>query len=123
MTYKQAVRAHVQALLDNGFTQAEVAKKLGLDHPNFLSMVLNPKYEKTLLPPVKLQLLQQVCSLSDFESLRLFRLCCTGGGGTKGMHLDLQTVDWLIRVTIGAKRESDARRLVGVALTEAESHV
>ncbi len=123
MTYKQAVRTHVQVLLDDGLTQAAVAAKLELDHPNFLSTVLNPKHEKTLLPPAKLPLLQEACSLSDFESLRLFRLCCAASSGKKGMHLDVTTADWLIRVAIGAKRESDAKRLAAAALTKAARHV
>lgn len=121
-TYKDQVRTHVQELLDDGSTQAEVAKKLGLEHPNFLSMVLNPKHAKTLLPPSKLPALQQLCSLTDMQALKLFRLACSPSSGKKSMCLDLPTVDWLIRVTVGAKRESDAKQLALSALTKAASH-
>lgn len=110
-TYKEEIRCHVQELLDGGLTQAELAKNLGLEHPNFLSMVLNPKHPTTLLPPGKLPALQQICALSNLQSLRLFRLACSPSGGKKSMRMDPALFDWLVRVVVAAKKESDAKHM------------
>lgn len=110
-TYKHAVRDRIQVLLDTGLTQKEVAERLEYDNPNNVSMLMSDNHPTTILAPAKLRLLQKACHLTNCEALALFRrLSASGRGESKSMHLDLPTCDWLIRTTVLAKSEVDARR-------------
>lgn len=115
-TYKHAVRDRIQALLDTGLTQKEVADRLRFDNPNNVSMLMSDRYPTTILAPAKLPLLQEVCCLTNCEALALLRLLAASGrGGSKAMHLDLATVDWFILTTVRARSEVVARRRVAAA--------
>lgn len=110
-TYKHAVRDRIQAVLDTGLTQKKFAERLEFDNPNFVSMLMSDAYPTNILAPAKLPLLQKVCGMTNCETLALFRLLIASGrGASKVMHLDLETFDWLIRTTVQAKSEADARR-------------
>lgn len=110
-SYKHAVRDRIQALLDAGLTQKEVAEWLEFENPNNVSMLMSDRYPNNILAPAKLALLQKVCRLTNCDALALFRLLASSGrGDSKAMHLNLETVDWLIRTTVLAKSEVDARR-------------
>lgn len=127
-TYKHAVRDRIQALLDTGLTQKDVALRLEFDNPNNVSMLMSDRYPNTILAPAKLPVLQNVCGLTNCEALALFRLLASSGrGDSKAMHLDLETCDWLIRTTVRAKLEVDARRrgapVVAVHGTPGVAHV
>ncbi len=105
-TYKHAVRERIQALLDTGLTQKEVAERLEFDNPNNVSMLMSDRYPNTVLAPSKLPLLQKVCGLPNGEALALLRLLARSGrGGSKAMHIDLATVDWFILTTVRARHE------------------
>lgn len=115
-SYKHAVRDRIQALLDTGLTQKEVAERLDFDNPNNVSMLMSDRYPNTILAPSKLPLLQKVCGLTNCEALSLLRLLADSGrSGSKAMHLDLATVDWFILTTVRARSEVIARRRTAAA--------
>lgn len=114
--YKDAVRVRIQVLLDAGLSQREVAEQLEFDNPNNISMLMSDRYPTTVLAPAKLPLLERACRLTACQALGLFRLyVASAPGDSKSMHLDLETCDWLIRTTVRAKSEFDARRCVSPA--------
>lgn len=69
-SYKQQVMRLLQPHLDAGATQRELAAKLGLAQPNFLSEVLNPSRD-VILPLGRVPALSAMAGLTARESLQL----------------------------------------------------
>jgi transcriptional regulator with XRE-family HTH domain len=104
MNYKELVRSHLQPLLDTGMTQREVAEKLGLENPNYVSMMLSDRYPEAELGLARLPALCALCGLTARESLRLAKRLLAGGT-KKAVHLDVPTFEWLLRCTALALQE------------------
>jgi transcriptional regulator with XRE-family HTH domain len=103
-TYKQLVRSHLQPLIDAGLTQRELAGKLGLELPNYVSMVLSDRYPEALLPLTRLPAMCALCGLTATESLRLAKRL-VAAGARKAVHMDAETFDWVLRCTALALKE------------------
>lgn len=103
-TYKELVRNHIQALIDAGATQRDIAAKLGFESPNFVSMILSDRNPKTVLPLKRLPRLCALCGLTAIESLRLVkRLVASKAKGA--FEMDEETLEWVMRCTALALKE------------------
>lgn len=103
-TYKELVRSHLQPLIDAGMTQREIAEKLGIESPNYISMVLSDRYPEALLPLTRLPAMCSLCGLTATESLRLAKRL-VAAGAKKAVHMDVATFEWMLRCTALALKE------------------
>lgn len=71
MLSKKLVNRYIQPLLNAGHTQKDIAKALGYNNPNYLSMLLSEKYETTLISLNRIERLAEVCGLNETEILQL----------------------------------------------------
>ncbi len=103
-TYKSMVRGHLQPLLDAGATQRQIADSLGLENPNFISMVLSDRYPNALLSFPRLRAMCALCGLSATQSLSLVRQL-SKVSGKKSVQFDEETFEWMLRCTALALKE------------------
>ena len=106
-SYKHWVREQLEPLLDAGATQRELATRLGLANPNFLSMILGDSCPESMLPLSRLPALCTLCGLSAMESLRGVRKLLDSGA-RRGVHFDVPTFEWMLRCTALALRDCHA---------------
>ena len=102
--YKTLVRSHLQPLIAAGMTHREVAAKLGIESPNFISMVLSDRYPEALLPLTRLPAMCSLCGLTGTESLRLAKRL-VAASVVKTVHMDVATFEWILRCTALALKE------------------
>jgi transcriptional regulator with XRE-family HTH domain len=103
-TYKELVRSHLQPLIEAGLTQREVAEKLGIESPNYISMVLSDRYPEAQLPMTRLPAMCALCGLTATESLRLAKRL-VAACARKTVQLDVATFEWMLRCTALALKE------------------
>lgn len=71
MKSTKLIRKHLQPLMDAGAKQKNIAADLGLDNPNYLSMILSDKYETSLLSLNRLEMLSKLCGLSREATIEM----------------------------------------------------
>lgn len=71
MKSKTLVRAYLQAKIDAGITQREIAAALGIRSNNFISMLMSDQYPRALLPLNRLTALISYCGLSPAQAMNL----------------------------------------------------
>lgn len=108
-TYKQLVAAALQTLVDRGLTHREIAKQIGLENGNVVTMHLNPSAPIAPFPLNRLPALARASGLTPYESTRLVhaRAKCHPD---RASAMDTDTFAWLLRSGVGAAREVKARR-------------
>jgi len=94
---KQIVMQHLQAKVDEGYSQKDIAKHLGFPNPNFVSMLMSEKYPKTLLSMNRLKAFASFCNLTAMETLR-FAIARIADSGDAPLELSKSTMLWLFRV-------------------------
>ena len=71
MKSKTIVSNQIQSLVDNGMRQYEVAEALGIDSPNYVSMLKNPDDKKALLSPDRIEQFAKICAMTPQEVMSL----------------------------------------------------
>lgn len=91
---KRLFQAHIQPLLDAGMTRAEVARALGFDNPNNVTMLLSDGYP-TLLSLNRLPQLARLCHMSDLD-VGKFMLARIEDGVSRPFELSRETLEWCL---------------------------
>ncbi|MDE2341961.1 MAG: helix-turn-helix transcriptional regulator [Betaproteobacteria bacterium] len=112
-TSKQIVIKHLQAKIDEGYTQKEIAKHLGYPNPNFVSMLMNENYPKTIISMNRLKALATFCNLTPTDILHLALTRLTDAGGAP-VEFSKGTMLWLLRIFGQALKARTLARGVGV---------
>jgi hypothetical protein len=71
MTFKELIAYHLRQLVTLGYSQVEIAEKLGFPKPNAISMHLNPTTKMSPYPMTRFAKLAEMCELTPYESLQL----------------------------------------------------
>ena len=96
-TSKQMVNKYLQAKIDNGFTQKEIAKYLGYPNPNYVSMLMSEKYPRALISMNRLKTFASFCNLSPMETL-LLALARMSDAGDAPVEFSKCSMLWLLRI-------------------------
>lgn len=95
MKSKTIVSNQIQNLIDNGMRQYEVAEALGIDSPNYVSMLKNPDDKKTLLSPDRIEQLAKVCAMTPQEVMNLIFARLRDANG-RPIEMSLDTFKFLL---------------------------
>ena len=106
MKSKKIVRAHIQKLLDAGFSQKEVSEKMDYSTPNNISMLLSDTYPKYLISPNKIPNLQKACGLSDGEVVGL-TLARLDDAGDSSVEMTKESFKFFLKAFAHVARDYD----------------
>lgn len=95
MKSKEIVQREIQALLDSGLNQHDVAHALGFCGDNYISMLKNSSSEKDLLPPTRIQKFAEVCKMGPQDVMRLALARFRDADG-KLVRMDIETFKFLL---------------------------
>lgn len=112
-TSKQIVIKHLQAKVDEGYTQKEIAKHLGYPNPNFVSMLMNENYPKTIISMNRMKAFAAFCNLTPMDTLRL-ALARLADAGDAPVEFSKGTMLWLLRLFGQALKARTLARGIGV---------
>lgn len=97
MKSKELVIQHIAAKLSQGdFKQRHVAQALGINSPNFVSMLLSPEYPRTLLPLNRLQAFSEFCGLTPLQTVNL-AVARIQDGEKGAVEMSKGTLLWLFK--------------------------
>jgi hypothetical protein len=111
MKSKVLFRAHVQALLDTGCNQKDVALKLGYKTPNIISMMMSDQYRSSLISPNRIQALKDACHLSPRDVMELMVARLTDAGDNK-IEMNPETLQFILCTHDLVVKENHAREVV-----------
>jgi hypothetical protein len=103
MNYKQRIASHLRAALAKGLTQAELARELGFNNPNLISMHLDVASTISPFPLKRLPALAAHCGLTDQEALGLINARAVWHP-TSPTEVDQPTLTFMLRCGITSLR-------------------
>jgi hypothetical protein len=109
LTYKKRIANHIDSLYNRGLTRDEIAKLLGFEKANVVSMHADPANPISPFPLTRLPALDKACRLSAIECVELVwaRAKDYPNGST---CMDTATVRWVMQRTVRASSAVKMRK-------------